>query len=656
MIGALLDRAARLIRGRRLVAALIPVVVVFASAVDAVLVVRYFALLTNVDHFVEDWETAALLPPEPQDPNVVVVAITEDTLRLFPYRSPIDRQFLSDLIRTLAVRGPRAIGIDILFDQPTTPANDEALRQTLRESPVPLVVSYTEDPAIVTETQRAFLDDFVPPRRRGFANLAADQLDTARWIFPGREAGDGSYIPGFARALAAAVGIATPAELVPIAWHGRPSPDVPAFREYPAQVAGALPADWFRGKIVLIGADLSLTDRHRTPFLTVFPGREGMLPGVVIHAHALSQLVEGRRSPSAGEWNLLIVFSCAAIGAALGMVSLPLALRLGAAVLLLLLLWVGGAALFHYGGVMIGLVEPTVALATALWVMDVLTGREARRQREFIKGAFAHYVSPKVVDRLIQDPEQMSLEGERRVMTFLFTDVADFTTMSEVLDSRELARVLNAYLDGVTQIVLKHDGMVDKFIGDAVFVIFNAPVDQPDHAERAVRCALEIDRFAEAFRIEQNAKGVPFGLTRIGINTGSAVVGNFGSRARSSYTATGDAVNTAARLEGINKTLGTRLCVAQSTRELCTTIAFRPVGAVVVKGKSAAVEVWEPLHEDKVEKPFLKRYYEAFARLETLAPEALDLFQALHDENPNDPCVAMHLRRLRRGVSGIQLS
>lgn len=352
----------------------------------------------------------------------------------------------------------------------------------------------------------------------------------------------------------------------------------------------------------------------------------------------------------------LIVLGCAAIGAALGIVSLPLALRLGAAVLLLLLLWVGGAALFHYGGVMIGLVEPTVALATALWIMDVLSGREARRQREFIKGAFAHYVSPKVVDRLIRDPEQMSLEGERRVMTFLFTDIADFTTMSEVLNSRELARILNAYLDGVTQIVLKHDGMVDKFIGDAVFVIFNAPVDQPDHAERAVRCALEIDRFAEAFRIEQNAKGVPFGLTRIGINTGSAVVGNFGSRERFSYTATGDAVNTASRLEGINKTLGTRLCVAQSTRELCTAIAFRPVGAVVVKGKTAAVEVWEPLHEDKVEKPFLKRYCEAFARLERLAPEALDLFQALHEENPNDPCVAMHLRRLRRGVSGVQLS
>jgi len=305
---------------------------------------------------------------------------------------------------------------------------------------------------------------------------------------------------------------------------------------------------------------------------------------------------------------------------------------------------------------MIGLVAPTLALAAALWGMDALTGREARRQREFIKGAFGRYVSPKVVERLIRDPSQMSLEGERRVMTFLFTDVADFTTLSEGLDSHELARILNAYLDGVTQIVLRHDGMVDKFIGDAVFVIFNAPLDQPDHAERAVRCALAIDRFGESFRLEQNAKGVPFGLTRIGINTGPAVVGNFGSSSRFSYTATGDAVNTASRLEGINKVLGTRICVAQSTRVLCHDTAFRPVAAVMVKGKAAAIEVWEPLHEDAVRKPLLARYCEAFARLQTLAPEALDLFAALHAEDPADPCVAMHLSRLRRGAQGVEIS
>lgn len=656
MIGAVLDRLARVLRQRRRLALGVPLALVLAGGGGALLAVRHLTLLSNVDHFVADWETAALLPAEPQDPNIVVVAITEGTLRRFPYRSPVDRQFLSELLTTLASRGPRAIGLDVLFDQPSEPAKDALLRRTLRQIPVPLVVSYTDDPAIVTPAQLRYLDAFVPPRLRGFANLAEDQLDTVRWIFPGRKGSDGHFIRGFAPALAAAVGVTPPAGLVTIAWHGRPGPGVAAFREYPAQDVAALPAAWFKGKIVLIGADLSLTDRHRTPFLTVYPGNEGMLPGIVIHAHALAQLIEGRRPPTVPQWDVLIVFLCAAIGAALGAASMPLMLRLGVAVVLTLLFWVAGAALFHYAGIMIGLVAPSLALALALWGMDTLTGREARRQREFIKGAFGRYVSPKVVERLIHDPAQMSLEGERRVMTFLFTDVADFTTMSERLDSRELARILNAYLDGVTRIVLKYDGMVDKFIGDAVFVIFNAPVDQADHAERAVRCALEIDRFAESFHVEQNAKGVPFGLTRIGINTGSAVIGNFGSRSRFSYTATGDAVNTAARLEGINKTLGTRICVSQSTRALCNGVAFRPVAAVMVKGKSEAVEVWEPLHEDKLQAPFLARYCEAFSRLETLSPDALDLFAALHAEDPADPCVRMHLARLRHGARGIVIS
>src|SRR5262249_5585303 len=161
---------------------------------------------------------------------------------------------------------------------------------------------------------------------------------------------------------------------------------------------------------------------------------------------------------------------------------------------------------------------------------------------------------------------------------FIFTDIADFTTMSELLESKELARLLNSYLDGITEIILKSDGMVDKYIGDAVFAIFNAPVDLADHAERAVRCALEIDRFAEEFRLKENAGGIRLGLARIGIHPGPAVIGNFGSRNRFTYTAEGDAVNVASRLEGINKHIGTRICVSEATRELCPHIHFRPIG------------------------------------------------------------------------------
>jgi adenylate cyclase len=330
-------------------------------------------------------------------------------------------------------------------------------------------------------------------------------------------------------------------------------------------------------------------------------------------------------------------------------------LRIGGGTFFLILLWFGGGMLFHTEGVMIGLVAPTASLATAHWAMEALSGRDARRQREFIRGAFSRYVSPKVVDALIRDPSKMSLEGERRVMTFLFTDLADFTTLSETLEAHDLARTLNGYLDGVCDIVMKYDGTVGKFEGDAVFVIFNAPVDQVDHAQRAVRCALDIDRFSEAYRAEQNAHDIPFGHTRIGVHTGAAVVGNFGSQNRFDYSANGDAVNIAARLEGVNKRFGTRICISTVTREQTSGIAYRPLGAVVVKGKSKGIAVWEPLHEDSGRETFIARYCAAFEKLEAEAPEAEAMFAALHKDYPADKSVALFFERLQQGERGTEL-
>jgi class 3 adenylate cyclase len=249
----------------------------------------------------------------------------------------------------------------------------------------------------------------------------------------------------------------------------------------------------------------------------------------------------------------------------------------------------------------------------------------------------------------MREPERMSFDGERRTMTYLFTDVKDFSTMSEGLDSKELPIILNAYLEGMTEIVLKHDGMVDKFIGDSVFAIFNAPVDLPDHAELAVRCALELDEFCENFRKVQNDAGVPFGLTRIGVHTGAAVIGNFGSRARFTYTAQGDAVNTASRLEALNKYFGTRICVSGPTEELCKRIAFRPIASVVVKGKTIAVDVGEPLRDGEYNEDYLRRYGTAYAKLNEGSSDAVGLFSQLAKERPDDPCVALHVTRLAAG-------
>jgi class 3 adenylate cyclase len=287
--------------------------------------------------------------------------------------------------------------------------------------------------------------------------------------------------------------------------------------------------------------------------------------------------------------------------------------------------------------------------------MEAASGTEARAQRKFIESVFSQHVAPEVVEQIINNPGRMSsLEGERREMTFLFTDVADFTTLSESVETKELARVLNEYLEVMTDIVQKHGGMVDKFIGDAVVAIFNAPIDLPGHASAAVRCALEMDRFSARFGTDQKQRGIPFGLTRIGVHTGQAMVGNFGSRTRHNYTASGDAVNTAARLESLNKYLGTRISVSGSTREQCgSDINLRPAASVVLKGKTSAIDVWEPLQEDEAKSAFVTHYLAAYEALKNGSPEALSQFETLAREKRGDACVAFHLKRLRQGETGV---
>jgi adenylate cyclase len=637
--------------------AIAPVVVVLAATLGASAAVHKIAFLLYGEQFVDDIRIALSLPAEPQDPNIVMLSIKEDTLTLFPYRSPVDRGFLADLIRQIENRAPRAIGVDILFDQPTEPEKDEALRQVLASVPVPLVVSYVDDPALVTEDQKEFLDNFIPPTARALANLSEDQFDTVRSIYPGHAGPDGRFLRGFVPALAAKLGIATPEGEVEIAWRGQPDIKTQPFPNIAAQLIKLMPVDWIKGKVVLVGSDFSITDRHRTPFAALYEGSKGFLPGVIIHAHGVAQLLEGR-SAYHPDWrvNLAIALVLAAIGALFGGIELELIARIAGALTVVILLWLVGFALFHTELVMIELVTPTLALALSLWMTESLGGREARRQREFVTSTFSRYVSPKVVRQLVDSRAPLTLDGDRRVMTFLFTDIAGFTTLSETIESHKLAKLLNAYLDGVCRIVLKYDGMVDKFIGDAVFAIFNAPTEQVDHPERAVKCALEVDEYAELFRLARNDEGIPLGVTRIGVHTGQATIGNFGSlHLKMDYTALGDAVNTASRLEGLNKYFGTRICVSDATRAQCETIAFRRLGIITLKGKTTAHTVFEAL-QVPVDAKYVSRYEQAYASLEQCHPKALQLFAALHEVRPLDPCVAMHLERLQRGEIGAAIA
>lgn len=621
----------------------------------ATLAVQYLTFVATLENIARDIRVAALSPPMPQSKDIVIAAINEDTLAQFPYRSPVDREFLANLIKSLDAKGAREIGVDVLLDQPTEEAKDELLKSVIRQITTPLFFSYTNSPNIVNEDQLAYLNDFVPANLRAGANLPTDPFDgTVRWIFAG-ETNPGMPL-GFARKALALLGMQTSPKQVEIAWRPKPNIETPPFPIYPAQAVPVLPDEWFRGKIVLVGAVLSITDRHRTPLAVVYDGDDGMMPGVIVQAHGLSQLLEGRDAGRMGQPQVVaLTILFALIGMGIGLLKRGVAFNLSAGALMLSLYWAYAMLGYAHGVPLVPLVGPSLAFALSLWLMDVVIGRAERKQREFIQTAFSRYVSPVVVDQLVDDPGALSISGMRRDATFIFTDIAGFTTLSEQLSSETLAEVLNAYLDGACAIILKYQGTIDKFIGDAIMSIFNAPIAQTDHAQRAVRCGLELDEYAEQFRIAQNEVGIPIGLTRIGVHTGSATIGNFGSSSRMDFTALGDTVNTAARSEGVNKYFGTRVCVTQDTVDQCSDIPFRKIGDVLLKGKKHFVGLYSPISAAEGATNLSNDYEATYSMLESGDAKAGEAFLTLKERYPDDPIIGYHCRRIQAGIFSSQI-
>lgn len=623
-------------------------IVSFAAGI-AVALVHHISFFSHLERAAADFRIAAFQEPIPPSRDIVVLAVDEETLTRFPYRSPVDRAFLSELLRQLDKRMPAVIGVDMLFDQPTEAAKDRALYQTIRTLNTPLFISYTTTPSVVTPAQLEYMNAFVPPEFRAAANLATDPFDgSVRWIFPGEVDADTPI--GFARKAVQLAGRQLPpAEQVEIAWRPQIDSATSTFAIYPAHALAALPIDWFKGKIVLVGAVLSLTDRHRTPLAIAFDDDRGMMPGILVQAHAISTYFEQRstRRPSSLS-GLFFALVMAGLGASIAFLANGLFLTLALAVILVLAVWAIAFVGYEHGLPLLPLVAPTLALSLSLWAVEMWLGRQERFQRQFVQGAFSRYVSPDVVQQLIDDPSRLTVSSRRQVATFIFTDIAGFTSLSESLDSRNLSDLLNAYLDGVCQIVLRHQGTIDKFIGDAVMAIFNAPLALPDHAERAVRCAIELDKFAQEFREIHNRRGVPLGVTRIGLHCGQAVVGNFGSHTRMDYTALGDSVNVAARVEGVNKLFGTRICCTQAIVDQCKEVKFLPLGDVLLKGKTLAVALYTP---QLISGDFDTQYLAAFRAIERNPDIAIRLFQKLLDTYPDAELPRFYLDRLMAGIT-----
>lgn len=284
--------------------------------------------------------------------------------------------------------------------------------------------------------------------------------------------------------------------------------------------------------------------------------------------------------------------------------------------------------------------------------------REARRRQmeaERAHASLSRYFSPEIARRLAADVGGDGMEVQWRDVATIFTDITGFTSLVESVAPETLGELLNEYVGGMTEIVFAHEGTVAKIIGDAIQVLFNAPGDQPDYATRAVACAHDLDAWAEDFCARWKARGVNFGTTRIGAHAGPALVGNFGGNRFFDYTAYGDTINIAARLEAANKHLGTRICVSASVAEAAENFQGRPVGELMLRGRSEPLRAFEPLPPAEFEARATALYSEAFAKMAAGDTAAMPAFAALVGMHAGDALAGFHLKRLLNGAKGIRM-
>lgn len=631
----------------------------------------------------------------PAESDVVVVAIDEQTYRTEPFRNTPKVAWTPHLARVLeavVAAAPKAIGFDLIY--PTSLDRPELLRGYDR--PFLVALRKAAERGLVVLGQAWLSGEAIAPYAGQIAavkghdnlrtlNLVVDPDNVVRSYFRAFADRGGGETLSFGVELARRAGAPMPADDFLINFNTAPG-DIPVHSLVDLWICaggdGAAHFErQFRGKIVLFGEALDVEDRFvsskrfamttRADPLVVpercrvaaEPGRFGALgdrrsmPGVLIHAAAVNTVTKGLYlAPLAAEAQSLAVAGSVLILAILFFLLKP-GFGLAAAAVVL-----GGELALSVSAFAAGIVVPIILLgATALICHGLVYAYRfvvEDRERRWIQHAFRHYLAPVLVDRLAADPAALRLGGEKRRVTVFFSDIAGFTTISESLREQpeRLVEILNKYLTVMTRAVEARGGYVDKYIGDAVMAIWNAPLDDAEadrHAvEGALDCFAALDRF-NADVIEREYAMKPIG-TRIGLNAGVAVVGNMGSTARLNYTVTGDTVNLAARLEGANKEYGSRIMASEDVvAGLGNDFVLRRLDRLVVKGKREPVKVFEVLGRGAEATAALAAQVTGFHR-------ALDLYEARDFAAAErafralaaiDPAAAMYAERCRHYLS-----
>jgi adenylate cyclase len=616
------------------------------------------------------------------DTRILLIGGTEEDIRRWGW--PLRDGDLATLLERIAGWGPRVIGVDLYRDHPEPPGTKQLAAIIAQHQEIVWAFKLREDarpeippPEMLRATDRIAVTD-VPVDSGNVVRRALLYADDGTGNYPGMGmavalaylAGDNIKLAQadgdrlhLGRALIAPldekrgpyIGLDSRGFQILLDYHGGPHPF--ALKSIADIMSSEDAASLVQGRAVIIGTTSeSVKDSFSTPFNTGFNNRDPIY-GIGVHAHVADQLISAAidGTPDLHAFSRRVedlwIWVWALAGMALGLLvrsTIPAVIGSAAGLLIL-----AGTVYQAFGAaVLLPAFPAAIAWVGAAGLTNRVMHAASDRSRALLRKSFEHFLPPAVIAQIVAAGRLPQLGAERREMSVLFCDVAGFTALAESVPPESLAAICSAYFEGVCAAVSEQRGIITEILGDGVVAFFGVPNPQPDHADRAVSAALSIDEFACHFSAAQKARGVDFGRTRIGVHTGIAMVGNIGAQARLKYGAQGDVMNLGGRLDTLNKTVGTRICVSGDTVQKAGRHHFRAIGAFVIKGRHEATDVFEPLDPRAHDADWADLYGAAFRALQAGQSEAAELFEALYRESPDDACVAFHYRRLRAGETG----
>ena len=563
------------------------------------------------------------------DPEIVIVAIDEYAFENLQKRWPWSPALHARLVDSLAHWGARVIAFDIAFSESSEdlyPGSDSVFAAAIARAGNVIIPAKFErllnpvsgDPELKFTPQVRLIREQC--YATGITNIAAEIDGTVqRFPYPAAFSFQDTQYPGFAlAAVGAYLRLHPQRELGSLLRRLQLEPPYqnrtlinyagPAFTypviSYHHIINGSIAAAQVRDKIVLIGATiLEMHDYKPTPFSSQ---QRPQMAGIEIHANIAATLLRQRYIATLSPGMRLLLALLLALGSALLFMFLRPSAGAFAALLLLAGYWALAMYQFNHAGFLLPLSPLLLAVPPVFLLSTFYKHKTEAQERRRVKKLFSRYLSSQIVNELLKNPELLKLGGKRTRATLLFSDIRGFTSMSASMPPEEVVSILNTYFDVMTRIVLKYDGMLDKYMGDGLMAAFGIPLPRKDDAERAVRAALEMQEALKSLNTHLKAK-LPRPLQiGIGINTGEVIAGNIGSELHTEYTVIGDPVNVSSRLESLTKTLGATIVIsAETCREVEDQFFMRDLGTHTLRGKSAPIRLYQVLLEKNSENPKL---------------------------------------------------